>query len=232
MKPTSNQIEHALETVRILFNNDFYKAISYQKEGRAYYLGWFDWCEDHCDWLEEQHITVFRGETKACIINSDLADWVIKIGFREKPYRDFDEHIDYMNLEAEYYEEAQKANLGEFFAETYNIGAVDNVDVILQEYARPDEDKISSFFFSYAESTFGYQPGDYVSEEEYLDAVSRAEEDMDTEERVEAIFGRGVECSRLVDFIEEKEINDLHSGNWGITKDGRVVIFDFSGYYG
>lgn len=35
----------------------------------------------------------------------------------------------------------------------------------------------------------------------------------------------------LVEFVEEKRINDLHGGNYGFI-DGRPVIFDYSGYYG
>lgn len=231
MKPTSAQVEYAMMRVKTLFENDFYKAISYQKDGKVYYLGCFDWCEDHRNWLKEQDLFILNGETKVCIIDAHLEDWVIKIGIRQNP-QSWARYMDYMVLEAEYYEEAKNAHLEGFFAETYKIGKIEDVDIILQEFACPDENKISDFFFTYAKSTIEYSPEEYESEDEYLDAVSCIEEEMDTEERVKAIFGERAEYNDLIEFIEENEINDLHSGNWGTTKDGRVVIFDFSGYYG
>lgn len=39
-----------------------------------------------------------------------------------------------------------------------------------------------------------------------------------------------VKSDNLMDFIDMVGINDLHEANYGLTKDGRVVIFDFSGY--
>lgn len=232
MKPTSDQIRYAMTKVETLFDNDFYEAISYHMEGPCYYLGWFDWCEEHRCWLEEQNLSLYKGETKVCIVDEELEDWVIKIGIRRKPSLEPKVGIDYMGLEAAYYEEAKKNNLGEFFAETYIIGRTHNVDIALQEFACPNEAKISDCFFDYVKNTYGYSPEDYEDEDEYFSMVTSAEEDMDTEERVQAIFGDNAAYKDLIAFIEEKEINDLHSGNWGITGNGEVVIFDFSGYYG
>ena len=55
---------------------------------------------------------------------------------------------------------------------------------------------------------------------------------MDDEDRVDSILGWDDETARLVDFLQNHDINDLHSGNWGHTygECGCDVIMDFAGY--
>ena len=76
----------------------------------------------------------------------------------------------------------------------------------------------------------GNDRNDFDDDEQYDDYIDEIVENMDNDERIYAVFGE--ESDNLVDFIDMFEINDLHEANYGITKDGRAVIFDFSGYCG
>ena len=35
----------------------------------------------------------------------------------------------------------------------------------------------------------------------------------------------------LKEFLEDNDIYDLHSGNWGYDKNGKLKIIDYSNYY-
>lgn len=41
----------------------------------------------------------------------------------------------------------------------------------------------------------------------------------------------GNELDRLSAFLRDNSISDLHSGNWGISRDGNVKILDYSGFF-
>ena len=100
--------------------------------------------------------------------------------------------------------------------------------IFLQELAQPDEDYFMNCFEEYA--CQGNDRNDFDDDEQYDDYIDEIVENMDNDERIYAVFGE--ESDKLVHFIDIFEINDLHEANYGITKDGRAVIFDFSGYCG
>ena len=234
MRPTNKEISVAIDIIDKLMNVGLYDALTYHKiklDKEYYCLGLGDWLEDHKELLRAERIGYSSGETKLCLLCDKLDDWVIKLGFLRStnPYyvkEGLDK--DFCNLEAEYYMKACDNNLGEFFAATYEIGEINGVHIFLQELAQPDEDYFMNCFEEYA--CQGNDRNDFDDDEQYDDYIDEIVENMDNDERIYAVFGE--ESDNLVDFIDMFEINDLHEANYGITKDGRAVIFDFSGYCG
>ena len=217
MRPTNKEISVAIDIIDKLMNVGLYDALTYHKinpDKEYYCLGLSDWLEEHEELLRAERIGYSSGETKLCLLCDKLDDWVIKLGFLRStnPYyvkEGLDK--DFCNLEAEYYVKACDNNLGEFFAATYEVGEINGVRIFLQELAQPDEDYFMDCFEEYARQ-------------------GNDRDDFDNDERIYAVFGE--ESDNLVNFIDMFEINDLHEANYGLTKDGRAVIFDFSGYCG
>lgn len=234
MRPTNKEVSIAINIIDKLMSVGLYDALAYHKiepDKEYYYLGLSDWLDGHRELLRAEGIGYSRGETKLCLLCDALDDWVIKLGF----LRSSNPHYvkegldkDFCSLEAEYYIKACDNNLGEFFAATYEVGEINGVHIFLQELAPPDEISFRDCFEEYAGQ--GSDRNDFDDEERYYDYIDEIVGDMDNDERIYAVFGE--ESDNLVDFIDMVGINDLHEGNYGLTKDGRTVIFDFSGYCG
>lgn len=209
MKPTLEENVIAQKIVNDFVDNDFFDAII-SEDNESFY----NWCDNHKDFLEGNGLECHCGETKACIISSKLSDWVIKVSFVYS-----DEEDDLCATEADYYEEAVEEELNEFFAATYEFYSLPlpekfclkrHIRFFLQEKAIPDEVKTSTTCEKYTGSDYN-----------------------DDEDRIESLFGGLVKCEkleRLFEFIGKWEINDLHSGNFGYTAEGEVKIIDYSGY--
>ena len=236
MFPTLAERQAAMNFVHDLFENDFYDAISYhQNECGGYIVGFMDWVNSHNSFFDNVEASFYHGASKVCIVIPELADkWVIKMSFLRKTNPNYEDSADdYCLREANYFKEACEAHLNEFFAGSYAIGTVKEAVVCLQEFAHPDPDMFETIMYDRIEETperFGICKESYDSEEEYLDEVRTTISWLSEEEEVSTILGDGHD--ELIKFIEDHRINDLHSGNWGITSDGRFVIFDYSGYEG
>lgn len=208
MKPTINEIEKAKEIVNKLVRNNFLEAVICEDNNN-----YFDWCQGYAKYFKDWHIKVFCGETKACIISEDLSDWVIKVGFRET-----EDSMDFCQIEASNYEDAIRWELDEFFASCYELCDITpskdynfdgDITFYIQEKAKPDEEKTSSTCSEYTGSDWN-----------------------DDNDRLESLFRDSDKFEDLLEFIDDWNINDLHSGNFGYTSDGRVKIIDYSGYNG
>ena len=222
MKPTVNEIEIAKKIVNNLIENDFFRAIICEDNDNFY-----RWHEDYEDYLKEEGIAAYCGETKACIISDELPNWVIKTGFVY--YEDgLGDTTDYCAIEEGNYRDAVEEGLGEFFAATYKLCTLTpgrmvdytlegNVSFFIQEKAAPDESKTSSTCENYVRKN----SEDYNEYEEYY------YEDSD---RLESLFEGHKMLPELLEFVENWSINDLHEGNFGYTSDGTPKIIDFSGY--
>lgn len=234
MRPTNKEVSIAIDIIDKLMSVGLYDALTYHKinpDKEYYCLGLNNWLEDHKALLRAEGIDYSWGETKLCLLCDVLDNWVIKLGFLRStnPYyvkEGLDK--DFCNLEAEYYIKACDNNLGEFFAATYEVGEINGVHIFLQEKTQPNEDYFIDCFEEYIRQ--GNDRNDFEDDEQYCEYIDENVEDMDNDERIYAVFGE--ESDNLVDFIDTFGINDLHEANYGFTKDDRVVIFDFSGYYG
>ena len=172
------------------------------------------------DWYESNDLghagySMSSGCTKACIMHGDLADWVIKVGF-------VDGKLDYAALEYENYCLAEEVGLNIYFPETVYIGEFGGRAFYAQRMCECDEDQISSEWFECLRDQYeGWGEecdNDYIWNE--VDALT-------DDEKVNLFFGD----EKLIDFLSERRINDLHEGNFGY-RGGCKVIIDFSGFRG
>lgn len=223
MKPTENEIKIAKEIVDELIENDFFYAIICEDNDNLW-----QWRMDNKAFLEERGLSVHCGETKACIVSKKLSNWVIKTSF---VYYDEYGHAtaDFCAIEESNYRDAVEEGLEEFFAASYKLCTLEpprtseycpkeNITFYIQEKAEPDEEKTSTTC------------SDYMSLNRDEDEDEDGCYEYDDYDRLESLFEGSKKLSDLFDFIHDWNINDLHSGNFGYTSDGKVKIIDYSGY--
>ena len=248
MKPTITDIEWATNIMNELFAHNFYTALRYEEktyphgENRYYKLGFDDWAYAEGNYFRSNYgLHFYRGETKGCIVDFNRQEWVIKVPFdrstNPRLRRNEDgTSINYCALEAEKYAKACAEGIEECFAAIYEVGEINGVKFYLQEFANVDEDSTTDSFYEYAseqvEKYFSRDEEDEDNERHFVDEIWDCIDDMDDEERVSAVFNGHKNIRKIRNFINDEEINDLHSGNWGFTNDGREVIIDYSGYRG
>ena len=156
------------------------------------------------------------GMTKICIGHYDLANWVIKVGYRDHSA------CDYAALEYTNYCLAEEAGLAFYFPKMVYLGKFAEVPFYLQQMAECYEDQVTSDWYDrlydlYEESEEEYDNSD-LWDEIY---------NMDDDAKVYLSF----HDNELVEFLHKHHINDLHEGNFGYIGD-RMVIVDFSGWRG
>lgn len=218
MKPTEYEVKFANELIEKLMQYGLKTGLQYQWDKSLNWdrLNWRGWVDNNEDKFEG---TSFRcGATKICVIDDRLGDWVLKAGFdrsTSRYYKERENDADYCELEAENYEKARAQGLERYFAQTFLFKEVDGVKFYWQEKVTVDEEEICRLSGCVSEDDNG---------EEYIDTDEF--DDMCDDKRVEMLFND----KQLEEFIEENGINDLHSGNWGWTKDGRIVALDYSGF--
>lgn len=174
------------------------------------------------DILCNNGITIKSGATKIVVLMDELGDWVIKTNFHHRRY-------DYCQREAANYLLAMENDLEGYFAECYWFTRVGNLDFYIQKRLETGcwvEGTVKEYFEDYVTTELGYVREDYEYEDEYYDAVCDAVENLEDTDRAAAVF-----CwdSKLADFITERDINDLHEGNYGRIDD-RYFIIDYSGF--
>lgn len=174
-------------------------------------------------------VEILYGASKFIIISNEW-DKIVKIPFNGMFYcNDKNEDVDIFNYfkikdycarEASIYADAVAFGVSEFFAET-KFGGV-------------TEESKTPF---------------YISERVYeFDDVSKSDKIKPSKETINKIkeykfydisskwlacayeYYGGDAVKKLIDFIEEEEISDLHNGNIGFRADGAPVIFDYSSY--
>ncbi len=189
-------------------------------------------CRD--SWLNEIEdkfgIEVSRGETKLVVFSPALNGWVLKI-----PCLSYylGAEVDFCKIEVLNYEKAEKAHLERFFAPTYFVGEFFGIPVYTQKKVECEECTVSESFYEWAERNT--DKDDYDDEEVFYDVVYSRSTNMCLSEILTALYETeesvsGEEIDELFRFCLRNEINDLHSGNWGYTKDRFPVCVDFSGF--
>lgn len=160
-----------------------------------------------------------NGCTKAVFIIDDLPNWVIKIPYSTK--------TDFCKIETQVYELATKEGLEDNFAATYHVSTRGSMEFYIQEKVHCDCGRITDLLIEYFESVM--DPEDYNSEEEYQSEVNdRANYGLTDIEAIQALF---YDPDPMIKFlIYQNNINDFHSGNFGIRSDGKVILVDFSGF--
>lgn len=221
MKPIELEVNKALDTVRDLIPYGLHEVIKGEADNNEFF-------EDVKDYANKNGISFFHGASKLVIIDEE-SDWVIKLSYDCSVDVDEGMESDYCKRELYNYEKACEEGVDKFFAEIHMIGEVDGIEVYLQEKLKVDdgvEEDVDKIFRDYA----------YSLDESYYDEIEDDDEresiladdvyEMDEGERIEAIFGFE---EKLITFIEDNDINDLHSGNFGY-RGADLVIMDYSGW--
>lgn len=165
--------------------------------------------------LYEKGYNYENGTSKYCIFHEDFCDFVVKFSL---------DSFDYCEREYTNYLAAVKLGLDYFFPYTDFLGEINGVKFFIQEYAVCDNEAISSIWYNTLRE-------DYVSEEDEGEDIINEKiwemiYDLEDEQRVLYCFGYE---EKLLNFLEEYRINDLHEGNFGYIGN-RLVIIDFSGF--
>lgn len=175
------------------------------------------------------------GASKLVVINPE--QYVLKISFNGTYMYSWDEEYeewsddyyfepfikdDYCKIEYENYVAAEKEGLAFLFAKIAPIGEVDNKTIYIQDYinfsipARPSDESKS-----------------------IADSLITSEKNNPGQRRIKCTewlanvvewYGEDV-ANRLVDFISERDINDLHLGNCGYALNGAPKLADYSGWF-
>lgn len=189
-----------------------------------FYLGTLT-CDDATrDWRESKSLFtqpdfIFQyGATKGVFIPKDLTDYVVKF--------DFDElESSYCFHEFDTYNTAKEQNLDRYFAETRLLGSFQNNFLYAQEYVRYScEDLLIDTETIVSENFI-----QHISEK-MQDTPCTCSLPMEWCAKFIDLYGEK-ELDRLFKFLEDRGVNDLHSGNVGYLSDKRPIIFDYSGYY-
>ena len=191
---------------------------------------WNNWVERQKPFLRKWEVSYEWGSDKVCLIFNDHRDYVLKAYIAHATWTEYDRGV----IECANYCKAVRDGFGQFFAETIPVCVVGNLFFYLQEYLNPDEDDVTSMFEDYVASHSEYYNitrADYEDEDEWNSAVCDTADELDNDERIYAVYGETKETNRLVEFLWDNGINDLHAANWGwIPGTGNLVIMDFSGY--
>lgn len=215
MYPTKQEVDFAVNLVNELVG-----------------LGMFECMESHgecglCNWMFENNLHRLgyswgSGVTKACISHTDLANWVIKVRFK-------DTKRDYCSIEYNNYLSAVEEKLEGYFPFTDFLCEKEGFSFFIQERAECNEDteeEVSSCWYESAREELIWD-GEDPQGEWFMDRVCDLVDDYDDLEKANIIFGN----DKLTRFLQRNRITDLHQGNFGII-DGNIVIIDFSGYVG
>jgi hypothetical protein len=207
MRATSWERDIAIGIVEQLIGHGL-AAQNYTKTSASYSL----W-----DWMDREHLfengfSYADGATKAVIFHSDLDSYVIK-------FRLPCEAKDYCARELANYTAAEEAGLSYYFAATEYLCEREGIVFYLQEQVICDEEVDSELCeklqCQYDESGTSYD----------MDSLWYDIEEMSASERVLLLYG----SKELADFINDRRINDLHCGNFGLDGDHYVMI-DYSGF--
>lgn len=221
MKPTELEMERALDIVRDLIPYGLHEAIKGEEDNKEFF-------EEAKDYANKNGISFFCGASKLVIVDEE-SDWVIKLSFDCSVDVDEGMESDYCKRELYNYEKACEEGVEKFFAEICMVGEVDGIEVYLQEKLKVDdgvEKDVDQIFRDYVYSLDESYYDDIEDEDERNAILTDDVYEMDEEERIEAIFGFD---ERLITFIENNDINDLHSGNFGY-RGADLVIMDYSGW--
>ena len=166
--------------------------------------------------LGEKGFRVESGAAKKCLFHEEFDNCVVKFCL---------EDFDYCEREYTNYLAAIEKGFNDFFPYTDYLGYFNGIKFFVQEQAYCDNEAISSIWYHAILEDYIPEEEDeneYILNEKILDLLY----DLEDEQRVSYCFGYN---EKLLDFLDEYCINDLHDGNFGYI-DGEIVIIDFSGY--
>lgn len=196
----------------LLENDDFCHFIFSEERTNMEFDDWKDNHREIVMFLRRKNVFIRSGMTKIVLVY-ESCDFVCKI-----PLISFNKK-DYCTIEYENYKKALNEDIGCFFArcefmcEFKDPCGVINLPTYLMEYVEADEGE---------------------TEEEMALTTGRNIEDISGDEEETLDFLEGFydykDFCKLIEFLDDNTINDVHSGNIGRNHAGNWVIIDYSGY--
>ena len=148
---------------------------------------------------------------------TDESDSVFKMGFNKL-------RCDYCGLEAEYFAEAKRLGLEDFFAGTEFVMYYNGIRIYKAERAEVSFERLSS-------DLYGKLEDNGMDEETIRDTIEEADSCCEFLDWLVPYYTDNDKADELFEFLNENNINDLHSGNIGYIGN-RLVLIDYSGYRG
>ena len=207
MKPNIYELNIAMDIVVDLLNRGLKEAID---EGK------------YNEWQKNRFVESHAGCTKIVFLPAALPNWVIKTDIN---------NFHLCHREVENYKLAEEMNLASYFAETFYLCEKEGLYFLIQRRGDMEtaHSTVQKAFYDSIIDT--YKPwNENETPEEREENISEMCDDMWDSERIFAIYGCEDECDDLIDFIELRMCNDLHSGNFAMI-NGEIVLIDFSGYW-
>lgn len=195
-----------------------------------------DFAESICDQARKENLNIFYsyGATQLCFIDENNHDYVVKMPFTYKGYCKWEED--------ENGEEQEEEVIDDF---SYNY-----TEKTEEIYAKAVDAGVAMFFAGIESIGNGLWKQEYVTERAEgssprIDVISTEELNYINELKYENGWGP-FDCTWIADclfyygrelfdkficFIRKENINDLHSGNYGWTKNGYPRLLDYCGYF-
>lgn len=169
---------------------------------------------------ENYNFSVEAGTYRHTFIFDDC-DWVLKI-----PRKIGNHNYNDCEIEVMVYKLAEKHGMNHFFAPAAKLVSFNcslgEIPVYVMKKVVVDEGRVSDHFYSLYD---GYSEDEedisewYENNFDEIDATRQAFVDY-----------YGIEADILQNFLNNININDIHSGNVGYNEDDNLIIIDYAGY--
>lgn len=170
---------------------------------------------DNEEYFDSLNIKVTHGVTKAVFIFND-ADYVIKVPLNNR--------VD-CKREYEVYSISVEKGLSKYFPETDYLGQYKGLPMYIQRKIGTTWEDVPYAEYEKIESE--------LSQEEKELAETKYECEFEGEYTFSAFFihkNGEEELDKLLWFLDDESVNDLHEGNIGLSMAGEPILCDFSGY--
>lgn len=238
---TNNEREKIIEFLKKRMSNicsdDFY--VWYDEEGCE--------CEGHYEDVAFYNCgaDIYNyGCSKLVLFYEELPHWVVKIPFLGEYYedseswRDFecaslnnsypiDNDNDYCAVEAYLTEESYHYGLEDMFALTYFLTTINGVNIYISE-------KVENSYYSMNRKS--YKHANSASQAQWL-RDSYCKTNVEKYVLTAADLGFFIDeyglsqTELLIAFLTDYSVEDLHHGNIGFDKYGKIKILDYSGFH-
>lgn len=203
----------------------------------------YDWLEEN-EWLDRnegstlKYIDWFSSGVTRNVIGSEILHCVLKFDIEQRCYEDYQglHYVDFSAVETKVYELAEKKGLEKYFAKIIPIGKIYGHTFYASEYAYVDDTAMSDEVCNWTFKNFCKANNIKESEEDTWDLFYEDPLSVDYDSH-EGMFAYAVEEWGLMEsnqveyFLQQLNIGDCHSGNWGRTlENGSLIITDYAGY--
>lgn len=200
---------------------------------------WNEYIEENCGACDYA-----TGASKIVLFYNDIENWVVKLPFfgdyfestgEYSDYTEADKYLpvyntnDYCEAEAYLTEKAVEYGIGDMFAKTYYLGSLNGIPTYISEKV---EETVCGHYGHYE-----YSRANSAQETQELYNFYSTELDEAGLYYEQPTFRYFVDqygqkkAEKLIQFIMDYNIDDLHSANIGFDKTGKIKLIDYSGFH-